>query len=155
MSGKSANKRIDMENADAAPPRLMSFAAIRRDNNMIWPVSQDKVLLQSSLFSDLLHLALKHVKVDEQYYLALYPDVSVAVEKGLFNSPRHHYITFGYFEDRLPFEVAIDEEFYCRAYPDVKASLDAGALPSARYHFERNGFKEGRLPREGWSLLTN
>jgi hypothetical protein len=131
----------------------MSFGMIKR--HIEWPPSSEKMLLRSDLFQDLLHLALEHVPVDEQYYLNSYPDVGIAVENGSFNSPRHHYVTFGYFEDRLPFRIAVDNDFYFRTNPDIKAQVDAGSVPSAQYHFERYGFKEGRLPRENWSLLTS
>jgi hypothetical protein len=144
-----------VEKVDAAPPALINFSAIKRDNNIIWPLRPGDVSIQTSLFRDLFRIALEHVPVDERYYLRTYPDVGEALEEGLFTSPRHHFIEFGYFEDRLPFRIEVDEEYYFRSNPDIKESVNSGFIPSAQVHFERYGYKEGRLPREGWSLLAN
>jgi hypothetical protein len=140
---------------DAAPPALMNFSAIKRDNHLVWPLNSGDISIQTLLFRDLLRIALERVLVDERYYLRTYPDVGEAMAGGLFTSPRHHYIEFGYFEDRLPFRIEVDEEFYFRSNPDIKDGVTSGFIPSAQVHFERYGYKEGRLPREGWSLLAS
>jgi hypothetical protein len=138
----------------AALPGFSNFAVMRRQHSLVWPAPFDKITIQAALFRALLRLALEHVPVDERYYLRRYPDVGEAIEEGAFESPRHHYIEFGYFEDRLPFGIDVDEDFYLRANPDIKSSVESGLIPSAQVHFERHGFCEGRLPREGWSLLS-
>jgi len=143
-----------LHKVSAELPGLIHFAAIKRQNNVIWPFAPGEISIHAGLFRDLLRIVLEHVQVDEPYYLRLYPDVAEALEKGLFTSPHHHYVEFGYFEDRLPFRIEVDEEFYFRVYPDIKEGVSAGAIPSAQAHFERNGYKEGRLPRESWSLLA-
>jgi hypothetical protein len=155
MAAKDVSNITSLRKADPTLPSLMNFGAIRREHNVIWPPASDEISLDFGLFRDLLRLALEHIRVDEQYYLRLYPDVGEAVANGSFNNPRHHYIEFGYFEDRLPFRITVDDEFYFRSNPDIKASVDVGAFPSAQVHFERHGFREGRLPWEGWSLLGN
>jgi hypothetical protein len=128
---------------------------MKNQNSISWPIESDSIALKRTLFENLLRLALEHVRVDERFYLRLYPDVVDAVKKGAFASPRHHYVEFGYFEDRLPFRIEVDEEFYFRSNPDIKEGVSKGLIPSAQVHFERHGYKEGRLPREGWSLLGN
>jgi hypothetical protein len=140
---------------NATVPRLMSYSALRRESGFELFFVSDDAPLRSSLFRDLLRIALERVPFDEQYYLRLYPDVGEALEHGLFTSPRHHYVEFGYFEDRLPSRIEVDEEFYFQSNPDIKESVSSGFIPSAQIHFERYGYKEGRLPREGWSLLAN
>lgn len=154
MVARAAGEVTILHKVDVPPTRFVNFSAMKLENSLDWPVSSDKMSIETGLFRTLLRLALEHVRVDERYYLRTYPDVGEAVEEGLFRSPRHHYIEFGYFEDRLPFRIEVDEEFYFRAYPDIKASVSAGFIPSAQVHFERNGYKEGRLPREAWSLLA-
>lgn len=143
-------------NLGPALPGLRNFGSIKRHENFIWPFldNETKISISTKIFRDLLRLVLEQVRVDERYYVRSYPDVSAALEKGLFTSPRHHYVEFGYFEDRFPFKIEVDEEFYFRSNPDIKANVDARLLPSAQVHFERHGYKEGRLPRENWSLLT-
>jgi hypothetical protein len=132
---------------------LTNFGVIKRENRVSWPFETGEISIHTQLFRALLRLALEHVRVDERYYLRSYPDVGVAIENGSFTDPRHHYVEFGYFEDRLPFKIDVDEEFYFRANPDIKAGVRGGLIPSAQVHFERHGYEEGRLPREGWSLL--
>jgi hypothetical protein len=147
---------VDEEALDVSPTRFVSFGAMRlENNNLVWPIQTNEVSIQTDLLRTLLRLVLEQVQVDERYYLRTYPDVGEAIEMGLFASPRHHFIEFGYFEDRLPFKIEVDEKFYFQAYPDVKSNVKRGSIPSAQFHFERNGYKEGRLPREGWSLLAS
>ena len=138
-------------NADRLPHRLMTFGTFRREGDLVWPLRSDQVSMSAGLFRDLLVCVLAHVQFDESYYLHTYPDVVDALANGLFTDAHHHYIEFGYFEDRLPFRIEVDDAFYFRTYPDIEAEVSAGNLPSAQMHFEHFGFKEGRLPREGWS----
>jgi hypothetical protein len=135
-------------------PDFGSFAIVRHENEIAWPINSPRVSVQARFLQALIRLALEHVPVDEAYYLRCYPDVSEALRDGLFTNPRHHYLEFGYFEDRLPFKVEVDEEFYFRSNPDIERGVRSGLIPSAQVHFENHGFKEGRLPREGWSLMS-
>jgi hypothetical protein len=109
-------------------------------------------LLESRL-TELLHVLLAKVSVDESWYLASYPDVAVAVKSGGLKSAREHYIRSGYFENRLPGQIRVDEDWYMNEYPDVLAAIKSGAFKTGQQHFERCGFKEGRLPAADWSLL--
>lgn len=133
---------------------LVNFGALRRDQGFAWPLTADRVSLSAGFFRDLLQCALERIRFDEHFYLHLYPDVVDAVALGRFTDAHHHYLEFGYFEDRLPFWVEVDDDFYFRTYPDIAAEVSAGTMPSAQVHFELYGYKEGRLPRNGWSLLA-
>lgn len=139
-------------NGSEAPYRLPNFGTIQREQGLIWPLTSGRVALSVDLFRDLLRCALERVRFDENHYLDLYPDVADALLHGRFVDARHHYVEFGYFEDRLPFPVEVDEIFYFQTYPDIEAEVSAGTMPSAQVHFELYGYKEGRLPRAGWSL---
>lgn len=137
-------------------PRLLNFGSIKRQQKLVWPLPEGTVQLSVDLLKTLLRLALEQVTVDEQHYLQSNPDIVEAVSSGLFASARHHYIEFGFFEDRLPHMVEVDEDFYYKTNPDIATSVRAGVISSAQDHFEKYGYKEGRLPRENWSLcLTN
>ena len=61
--------------------------------------------------------------VDEDWYLAHYPDVATAVSAGEYRSGEHHYVGWGILEDRLPRKPQVDEAFYLDAYPDVVAAV--------------------------------
>jgi hypothetical protein len=84
---------------------------------------------------------LRGVMVDEDWYLKRYPDV---IESGM--TAQQHFAEHGYFEGRLPSELAINEEWYLATYADVREQIAAGDMPSALTHFREYGFAEGRLP---------
>ncbi len=111
------------------------------------------VELLESKFHDLLRLLLTQVEVDEKWYRMSYRDVDDAVRTGLTLSAKAHYMSAGYFENRLPRPIRVDESWYLAEYSDVAAAIRSGAFVSASQHFERDGFKEGRLPSQNWSLL--
>jgi hypothetical protein len=78
----------------------------------------------------------------------MYSDIDRAIESGEVLSAKKHFVSDGYFEDRLPSKVLVDEEFYTRRCPDVAQRIDDGEIDSAQEHFESHGFSEGRLPFE-------
>jgi hypothetical protein len=103
----------------------------------------------------LLRAMLRDVEVDEAWYRANKPDVDEAIANGDLMSARDHYITSGYFEDRLPRFIPVDEDWYLEQYPDVAAAVRIGVFTSAQEHFVNAGFREGRLPYPGWSPPGN
>jgi hypothetical protein len=94
----------------------------------------------------IIKLLLSGMDVDEDWYLAQYPDVAAAIAEGKTTSARQHFVDDGYFEGRLPFAMEVDEKWYQKEYADVAESIRKGAEPSAQAHFLRDGYKEGRLP---------
>lgn len=95
---------------------------------------------------ELIRHLLSQVVVDEQWYLAQYPDVAEAIDRGKKTSATQHFIDNGYFENCLPFFIPVNELWYLTNYPDVAASVRQGTEPSAQAHFMRSGYREGRLP---------
>jgi hypothetical protein len=88
---------------------------------------------------------LEMVEVDEAWYRRTYADVDAAMAAGNAGSAREHYIEFGYFEGRLPHDVAVDEAYYLAAYPDVAGGVENGGPPPKR-HYVEHGYREGRSP---------
>jgi hypothetical protein len=86
------------------------------------------------------------VEVDEDWYRATYDDIPTVLSATGFPSVRHHFVQFGYFEHRMPFDIPVDEEFYLSVYPGIRGAIDRGVVCSARDHFIRFGYKEGRIP---------
>jgi hypothetical protein len=86
------------------------------------------------------------VEVDERWYLERYLDVAEAIEQGMVQSPRLHFVNDGYFEGRLPFPIKVDERYYLTQNSDVAEYVRKGMLESGQQHFEENGYAEGRLP---------
>lgn len=105
-----------------------------------------------SRLKEVVSVALMNVVVDEDYYRRMNSDVDAKIRSGELASAHEHYITAGYFEDRLPRSLFVDESWYISQYPDVGDAIKKGAFLSAAQHFGVSGFKEGRLPHADWSL---
>jgi hypothetical protein len=109
---------------------------------------EDTVELTGDQLRSLVKRLLVYISVDETWYRSMYSDIDRAIESGEVPSAKEHFVSDGYFEDRLPSKVLVDEEFYTRRYPDVAQRIDNGEIDSAQEHFESHGFSEGRLPFE-------
>lgn len=81
---------------------------------------------------------------DEQWYLATYPDVAKAVSERKLKSGRDHYLSYGYYECRLPCQPNVDQSWYLTEYPDVAEAISTGRFKSATQHFVEVGYREGR-----------
>src|ERR1700748_1329668 len=72
-------------------------------------------LMVSCSYENLLQMlrrVIAGIKVDERWYLERYPDIADAVDKGLVQSARLHFVNDGFFEGRLPFPIHVDERYY-------------------------------------------
>jgi hypothetical protein len=103
----------------------------------------------------LLSIILDAVDVNEDYYRKMNPDVDAKVKSGELKSGKAHYVSAGYFEDRLPRPITVDEDWYLKEYPDVAEAVARKYFTSATQHFNVNGFREGRMPSRDWSLLAD
>jgi hypothetical protein len=111
------------------------------------------VPINNALLALLFESVAERVVVDEQWYCARYPDIGDAIASGAFESARHHYLKFGYLENRLPHYIPVDKAFYCASNKDILEKLRLGHIESVQQHFEEHGFKEGRLPSKSWRLF--
>lgn len=134
---------------------LSSFTVLRRTYFLNSLDGNEPVRVHGALVTSLLEIAAAQVFVDESWYISTYPDVTEAIAAGKFENAKHHYIKFGYFEDRLPHSINVDEKYYGENNPDIKKAIKLGVVESCQVHFERFGFKEGRLPYDGWRLFEN
>ena len=114
---------------------LQPYSVLHRDLQDIGLDDEQIVLIIKKL--------LRAVPVDEEWYLRTYPDVAVGIENGNTKSAKHHFVTDGYFEGRLPFEHEIDEEWYSTTYPDVAAHYE-----SAKRHYMEYGYRRTDSFRE-------
>ncbi len=92
------------------------------------------------------------IKFDEAWYLSKYPDVRDAVKRGTVQSGREHYVSFGYYEHRMPTSIHVNEKWYLESYPDVAEAIRAGVYKTGQAHFELAGYREGRLPHANFQL---
>ena len=97
-------------------------------------------------FTELIRQLLQAVEVDEAWYVKKYPDVDDAIRIGKIVSAREHFLSDGYFEGRLPFQIKVDEAWYLEQNPGVAEYIALGKLESAQQHFDDNGYREGRRP---------
>jgi hypothetical protein len=89
------------------------------------------------------------VTVDQDWYMATYPDARQAILAGAFGDALDHYLTIGLRDGRLPIEPHVDELWYRVRYPDVDRAIRDGTIKSAKQHYARWGYREGRFPRDG------
>jgi hypothetical protein len=89
---------------------------------------------------------LRAVPVDAGWYRATYPDVAGTIDSGMLASAADHYVEWGYFENRIPFDIAVDADWYMTRYDHVRIELEHGEAGSAQDHFIRVGYKQGCRP---------
>ena len=125
---------------------LPPFDLIRRSVEISTVKGELRVNVAYDDFIRLIRLLIADTVVDDDWYLAQYPDVAEAVAAGRLQSPKQHFLDDGYFEGRLPFPLAVDEAWYLEQNPDVAESIREGRIESATQHFVDDGYREGRLP---------
>jgi hypothetical protein len=101
---------------------------------------------------DFMKPTLRKIYVDEEWYLAAHPDVAEAIAGGIVQDAKDHYVSAGYYEHRMPYEIEVDGAWYLEQYSDVRAAVKSGEIETARHHFYAAGFKEGRLPSAGFTF---
>lgn len=115
--------------------------------------TEPDIAIPEWLFRELLRSAVKTIPVDEAWYVTEYEDIAKAVKSGLVESPRQHYHSTGYFENRFPYKVPVDESYYLKANEDVAKAVGDRRMKSGYEHWERHGIWEGRPPSHAFSLF--
>jgi hypothetical protein len=92
--------------------RIASFATLI-NQKMIAPSSRTQyVAADRDHFVDFLKPALRNIYFDAEWYLRTYPDISDAVKSGVVANAHEHYVTYGYYEHRIPYEIEVKEDRY-------------------------------------------
>lgn len=81
---------------------------------------------------------------DPTWYAERYPDVKGAWLAGHLSSLHQHYCTQGYFEGRLPCDLAFDPAWYFSSYSDVSQAFSPADAAALLQHFRSQGLWEGR-----------
>jgi len=110
------------------------------------------VAVHMGFLVDMMRHRVAQIYIDEIWYLERNPDVRDAVREGAVKDGREHFVTRGFYEHRLPYEIRVDEAWYLGAYEDVRAAVHAKLFASGQAHFESLGYREGRLPFAGFHL---
>ena len=141
-------------NPDMVRPACETYATMKNRNIIIPPDASGCFSVEQHFFFDIMETVLNDIQLDEDWYLAKYPDVQNAIEAGRVRSGRHHYARFGFYEHRLPYAIEVSETWYVDAYPDIREAIQKGVYKSGQAHFEMNGFREGRMPYPNFLLLA-
>ena len=107
-----------------------------------------EVSVPRETLAHLLDLYISCWEFDEDWYVAMYPDVQDAIKHGVFPSGWAHFRAIGYFEGRLGTQLLVDTEWYMNTYQDIAQAIVDGAVASAQEHYVSHGYAEGRLPRD-------
>jgi hypothetical protein len=125
---------------------LVPFSKLKDSFRVVSLGGQLKVDMNYEELVDTIKKLLQAVSVDEAWYRAAYPDVAEAIDAGTYRNAKHHFVDYGYFEGRRPFQPEIDEVWYLKTNPDIKKGIEEGTIASAAKHFAEHGYDEGRLP---------
>ena len=125
---------------------LPAFKLLKQQLSVVTVNGQLKVNNTYDEFLDVIRTLLRGIPVDDDWYVAQYPDVAEALAAGDIKSPKQHFIFSGYFEGRMPCAFKVDETWYLAEYPDVAEGIKRGEIASAEQHFLENGYQEGRQP---------
>jgi hypothetical protein len=125
-------------------------------------LNSPKVNVSGAALKFLISEVLRHVPVDENWYLDKYLDVRAAALSGDIESSAMHFRVSGYIEGRSPSEMPFDPHFYSATYPDLATAFDPSDSAGLRHHFETRGYFEGRAgiaeqfnDAERWRAATN
>jgi len=110
------------------------------------------IAVDKNYLVDLLKPTIRKIYVDTGWYLHTNPDVVQAIEASMVANAYDHYVNFGFYEHRMPYEITVDDGWYLSQYPDVGEAVSKGVITSARDHFYAAGFKEGRIPYPNFSF---
>jgi hypothetical protein len=131
-----------------------SFATLLNSKIFVPSSLQTHYYVEKFFLAQCLGGYISNIYVDEKWYLSTYRDVARAVEKDETLTARDHYTRWGYFENRMPYEIKINEGWYRSNYKDVEQAVAEKKFPNAQDHFDRVGYLEGRLPYAGFSLRS-
>jgi hypothetical protein len=142
-------------------PSFAQLSSMLRVRSEVFETKR-KIAIGADVLKELITRALISVDFDPEWYLATYPDVKEAYEKGRIQDLKEHFISSGYFEGRQPQAVKLDEKWYLKNYPDIREAIGAGRVRSAEEHYTQNGQIEWRSPNPDiessvvrWSRLAS
>src|SRR5258708_40193457 len=125
--------------------KVASFATLINQKELIPSTWTRYVAVDKEHLVDFLKPTLRTIYMDPEWYLLNNLDIAEAIKTGVVANAEDHYVTYGYYEHRMPYEIKVEEEWYLTQYPDVKEEGHKGLFPSAQGHFYAVGFKYGRL----------
>jgi hypothetical protein len=86
-----------------------SYATLINEKILIPSPRTQYVAVDRNHLVDILKPTLRTIHLDSEWYLQNNPDIATAIESGKVGSAEDHYITYGYYEHRMPYEIKVDE----------------------------------------------
>src|SRR5262249_43350014 len=99
---------MGQNSSDADWLKLPTFGALLNQKIVILSNSSDYVAVDQYFFNDCLRPLIDKIQLDEQWYLQKYPDVRQAIARKAVKDARDHFVRFGYFEHRLPYQIKVE-----------------------------------------------
>ena len=134
---------------------MTTFATLVNQKILIPSPRTNYVAVDKNHLVDFMKPLLRSIYFDAEWYVSSNPDIAQAISDGVVDSAEDHYVTFGYYEHRMPYEIEVDQPWYIIQYPDVAEAITKGTFANAREHYYLVGFKEGRLPYPNFVLKSN
>jgi hypothetical protein len=133
---------------------MTTFATLINQKILIPSPRTNYVAVDRNHLVEILKPLLKEIYLDTGWYVNNHPDVAQAISDGVVQTSYDHYISFGFYEHRMPYEIEVDEPWYLAQYPDVGEAVAKGTFASAHEHYYVLGFREGRLPHANFTLRS-
>jgi hypothetical protein len=134
--------------------KAVSFATLINEKVLIPSPRTHYIAIDKEHLIDILRPILRSIYLDTDWYLAMNPDIGEGIKSGLIASALDHYVSHGYYEHRMPYEIQVEEIWYISQYPDVQEAVTKGLFSSARDHYYSVGYREGRVPHANFTLRT-
>jgi len=132
--------------------KVASFATPINHKVMISSTRTQYVAVDKEHLVDFLKPTLPTIYMGSDWYPENKPDIAEAIKTGVVANAEDHYVTYGYYEHRMPCAIKVEEEWYLTQYPDVKEAVQKGLFSSAHGHIYAVGFGEGRLSHANFSF---
>jgi hypothetical protein len=134
--------------------QLNSYTALVALKLLIPSTRSPYLAIEKHFLTEIMGFYIEKIRFDDFWYMNQYPDVIEGIASGDIDGPKDHYLRYGYFEGRLPYEIIVDEPWYLSTYPDIPEAIKNKVVSSGQDHFIRTGYREGRLPFEGFRFET-
>ncbi len=112
----------------------------------------DYLIVEKGYLTQIMSPLVERIFIDEDWYAERYPDVVAALREKKIKDIPEHFVLCGYYEHRMPYNIAVDEDWYLTQYEDVRTAVIAKIYDSGQRHFEECGYKEGRIPYPNFRL---
>jgi len=134
----SARREECLMHATESVTNINPFATLIRKKLLLPSNKTPYTATKMSFLVELLRSRVAQIHVDESWYLNRNPDVRRAVRDGAVKDGREHFVTSGFYEHRLPYEICVDEAWYLECYEDVRQAVLAAAFRPGRLISKRS-----------------